>query len=101
MLMTDKASRALTGTKEKTLLRVGEAAAVLSVSRWTIYRWVEEGRLRGTKIGKGSVRIFHDSITSLIEANQRDVAVHGSDQYIHKLSTAFLDPTVASMSKRR
>ena len=74
MLMTGEANRALTGTKEKTLLRVGEAAAQLSVSRWTIYRWVEEGRLRGTKIGKGSVRIFRDSITSLIEANQSDVA---------------------------
>ncbi|NOU10985.1 MAG: excisionase family DNA-binding protein [Nitrospira sp.] len=59
---------------EKTLLRVGEAAAVLSVSRWTIYRWVEEGRLRGTKIGKGGVRIVRDSITSLIEANQSDMA---------------------------
>ncbi len=74
MLMTDEANRALTDTKDKTLLRVGEAAAVLSVSRWTIYRWVEEGRLRGTKIGKGSVRIFRDSITSLIEANQSDMA---------------------------
>jgi excisionase family DNA binding protein len=60
---------------EKILLRVGEAADLLSVSRWTIYRWVEEGRLRGTKIGKGSVRIFRDSITSLIEVNQTDVAV--------------------------
>jgi excisionase family DNA binding protein len=74
MRMTGEANTALTGTKEKTLLRVGEAAAVLAVSRWTIYRWVEEGRLRGTKIGKGSVRIFRDSITSLIEANQSDVA---------------------------
>lgn len=73
MLMTGEANTALTGTKEKTLLRVGEAAAVLAVSRWTIYRWVEEGRLRGTKIGKGSVRIFRDSITSLIEANQSDL----------------------------
>ena len=101
MLMTDEANRALTDTKEKTLLRVGEAAAVLSVSRWTIYRWVEEGRLRGTKIGKGSVRIFRDSIMSLIEAHQSDVAVHGNDQCIHKPSTAFLDPTVASVSKRQ
>lgn len=74
MLVTSEASRALTSTKEKTLLRVGEAAALLAVSRWTIYRWVEEGRLRGTKIGKGSVRIFRDSITSLIEACQIDRA---------------------------
>lgn len=74
MLMMGESNRALTDPKEKTMLRVGEAAALLSVSRWTIYRWVEEGRLRGTKIGKGSVRIFRDSITSLIEANQSDLA---------------------------
>jgi excisionase family DNA binding protein len=74
MLMTGEANRALTSTKEKTLLRVGEAAALLSVSRWTIYRWVEEGRLRGTKIGKGSVRIFRESIASLIETNLIDMA---------------------------
>ena len=40
------------------LLRVGEAAQALNVSCWTIYRWVEEGRLEATKIGKGSLRNF-------------------------------------------
>lgn len=38
----------------KHLLRVDEAATLLSVSRWTIYRWVQEGRLEATKVGKGS-----------------------------------------------
>jgi predicted DNA-binding transcriptional regulator AlpA len=51
MFLTEDSSRGVTSTMEKTLLRVGEAAELLSVSRWTIYRWVEEGRLRGTKIG--------------------------------------------------
>jgi len=55
---------------EKTLFRVEEAAELLLVSRWTIYRWVEQGRLRGTKIGKSSLRIFRDSIISLIEHNE-------------------------------
>ncbi|MGQ0812521.1 MAG: helix-turn-helix transcriptional regulator [Nitrospiraceae bacterium] len=59
---------------DKTLLRVNEAAAFLSVSRWTIYRWVEEGRLRGTKIGKGSLRIFHESLKGLVQDNQVDIA---------------------------
>jgi excisionase family DNA binding protein len=59
---------------EKPLLRVGEAAELLSVSRWTIYRWVEEGRLRGTKIGKGSLRIFRESIVGLVESNERDMS---------------------------
>lgn len=55
---------------EKTLLRVGEAADFLAVSRWTIYRWVEEGRLEGTKIGHKSLRIFRTSITKLVEQNR-------------------------------
>ena len=39
----------------KQLLRVGEAADALAVSRWTIYRWVEEGRLKGPRLGAGSL----------------------------------------------
>ena len=57
---------------EKQLMRVDEAAAFLSVSRWTIYRWVDEGRLRATKIGKGSLRIFHESIVGLVHESQVD-----------------------------
>ena len=54
------------------LLRVGEAAKVLNVSRWTIYRWVEEDRLKATKIGKGSLRIFRNSIDMLVDHNRKD-----------------------------
>lgn len=72
MLLTSTAGRVGTEGLGKTLLRVGEAAEALSVSRWTIYRWVEEGRLRGTKIGKSSLRIFRESIVSLIERNEND-----------------------------
>lgn len=69
MLMTSEADCVTKGIMNKTLLRVGEAAELLSVSRWTIYRWVEEGRLHGTKIGKGSLRIFRESVVGLIERN--------------------------------
>ena len=54
------------------LLRVIEAAEALNVSRWTIYRWVEEGRLEATKIGKGSLRVFEKSVQRLIETNRKD-----------------------------
>ena len=54
----------------KCLLRVDEAAMLLSVSRWTIYRWVQEGRLEATKVGKGSLRIFQTSVAALIEKNR-------------------------------
>jgi excisionase family DNA binding protein len=55
---------------DKPLLRVGEAAQALNVSRWTIYRWIEEGRLDATKIGKGSLRVFRASVTELVERNR-------------------------------
>ena len=54
------------------LLRVGEAAQVLNVSRWTIYRWVDEGRLQATKIGKGSLRIFRESVNNLVQDNRKE-----------------------------
>lgn len=54
------------------LLRVGEAAEALNVSRWTIYRWIEEGRLEATKIGRGSIRVFGTSLQTLVEDNRKD-----------------------------
>jgi len=77
------------------LLRVGEAAKVLNVSRWTIYRWVEEDRLKATKIGKGSLRIFRASIDTLVEHNRKD--------HWNPLHTVIDHPQhddVASISKR-
>lgn len=60
------------GGMGKVLLRVNEAAEALSVSRWTIYRWVEEGKLKGTKIGKGSLRVQKESVAQLIDQNRLD-----------------------------
>ena len=57
---------------ELPLLRVQEAAALLRVSKWTVYRWIEEGRLRGTKIGRGSLRIFRASLNGLIDGQRTD-----------------------------
>ncbi len=57
---------------EPLLLRIQEAAKVLQVSKWTIYRWIDEGRLRGTKIGQGSLRVFRASVTELIEKAKVD-----------------------------
>jgi excisionase family DNA binding protein len=53
--------------QHKRLLRVDEVAKILNVSRWTVYRWVEAGRLGGTRIGAGSLRIFSDTVTGLID----------------------------------
>ncbi|CAE6699385.1 DNA-binding protein [Nitrospira defluvii] len=57
---------------DQPLLRVKEAAQLLHVSKWTIYRWVDEGRLDATKIGGGSLRIFRRSVMALVEGNRID-----------------------------
>lgn len=62
----------------KRLLRPDEAAMLLRVSRWTIYRWLSEGKLRGTRLGKGSIRIFKDSIDDYIKSN--DFAILSQDE---------------------
>ena len=54
------------------LLRVSEAAEALNVSRWTIYRWIDEGRLEATKIGRGSLRVFGSSVQALVEDNRKE-----------------------------
>jgi excisionase family DNA binding protein len=53
--------------QQKQLLRVDEAARILNVSRWTVYRWVEGGRLGGTRLGVGSLRIFSNTVAALID----------------------------------
>ncbi len=52
----------------KTLLRPDEAAKILNVSKYTIYRLINEGQLKGTKIRR-SVRIFGSSLEEYIEKN--------------------------------
>ena len=56
----------------KQLLRVNEAAVVLNVSRWTVYRWVEKGKLSATKISKQSLRVIGNSVDKLISENRTD-----------------------------
>ena len=52
------------------LIRPQEAARLLKVSKWTIYRWIKEGRLQATKISKGSLRIFISSVQQLIDEHK-------------------------------
>ncbi len=56
----------------KQLLRVNEAAELLNVSRWTVYRWVEDARLSATKIGTQSLRVSAHSVDKLIVENWTD-----------------------------
>lgn len=60
---------------EKTLLRPDEVARLLRVSRWTVYRWLAEGKITGTKLGKGTVRVFKQSVDELVKQNESSVVL--------------------------
>jgi excisionase family DNA binding protein len=68
--------------QQKRLLRIDEAARILNVSRWTVYRWVEDGRLGGTRLGAGSLRIFSNTVATLIDQH----CVGGTDSAVVSLS---------------
>lgn len=57
-------------TMELVLLRVQETAKLLKVSKWTIYRWIEEGRLSAVKLGPGSLRVVRASVDELLGKNE-------------------------------
>ena len=60
---------------EPVLLRVQETARLLKVSKWTIYRWIEEGRLSAVKLGPGSLRVIQASVDELLgrgETHERE-----------------------------
>ena len=62
---------------EPVLLRVQETAKLLKVSKWTIYRWIEEGRLTAVKLGPGSLRVVRTSVDELLGKS----AVHERDAH--------------------
>lgn len=62
---------------EPVLLRVQETAKLLKVSKWTIYRWIEEGRLSAVKLGPGSLRVVRTSVDELLGKSE----VHEHDPH--------------------
>ena len=67
---------------ELVLLRVQETAKLLKVSKWTIYRWIEEGRLSAVKLGPGSLRVVRTSVDELLRKSD----VHECDAHKRAIS---------------
>lgn len=57
---------------ENRFLTPKEFAARLSISRWTVYAWLQEGRIRSTKIGR-LVRIPESEVDRLVQEGSREV----------------------------
>ena len=50
------------------LMSVQRAAEMLDVSPKSIYRYIDEGKLRATRLGPRTLRVYADSVTALIDA---------------------------------
>jgi excisionase family DNA binding protein len=50
------------------MLTVIEVAALLRVSKWTVYRLIEDGALKAIRVGrgKGSIRVFESAYKSYV-----------------------------------
>ena len=55
---------------KKRFFRPDEAAAILVLSRRTVYRMIRDGRITGVKWGRGPWRIPRESLTNLLPAEK-------------------------------
>jgi iron complex outermembrane recepter protein len=55
---------------QKRFYRPDEAAAILVISRRTVYRMIRDGRIPGVKWGGGPWRIPRESLTSLLPGEE-------------------------------
>jgi excisionase family DNA binding protein len=56
--------------QKKRFFRPDEAAAILLLSRRTIYRMIRDGRITGVKWGRSPWRIPRESLTSLLPGQE-------------------------------
>jgi len=54
------------------LLSPQEFADRLSISRWTVYAWLQEGRIKSFKLGR-LVRIPESEVSRIVQEGAREV----------------------------
>jgi len=68
----DDMKTALEKVSKEKLLSPKELAERLSISRWTIYKMLEDGRIQSVKIGR-LVRILDSEVLRIVEQGLRPV----------------------------
>ncbi len=55
-------------------LTVMQVAAALGVSRMTVYRWIDEGRMKAMRFSPGLLRVSAETVAGFVkDAEDRDV----------------------------
>jgi len=59
-------------TDNQQFLSPQEFADLLSISRWTVYAWLQEGKIRSVKIGR-LVRIPESEVSRIVQEGIQEV----------------------------
>ena len=62
----------ITTESREQLLSPQEFANRLSISRWTVYAWIQEGKIRSVKIGR-LVRIPESEVDRIVQEGLQEV----------------------------
>ena len=56
---------------DKSILTIDEVMELLSVTRFTVHKWIKEGKLRAVRIGR-ELRVTKEYLDEFIESNTVD-----------------------------
>lgn len=65
----ERIARGLYVPPERKLFSLTEAATILGISRWTAYRWVQNGTLTGRRVS-GRTRVLAASVNVIVEGTK-------------------------------
>lgn len=57
--------------KDKSILTIDEVMELLSVTRFTVHKWIKEGKLRAVRIGR-ELRVTKEYLDEFLESNTVD-----------------------------
>jgi excisionase family DNA binding protein len=79
-------------TSESDYCTVAEAAALLRVSKPTIWRWIDSGRLPAVRVGGRTIRIRRSDIDMLVEPARLVIRETEPSPYIARQAEKDQDP---------
>lgn len=57
--------------KDKSILTIDEVMELLSVTRFTVHKWIKDGKLRAVRIGR-ELRVTKEYLDEFLESNTVD-----------------------------
>ncbi len=76
------------------MLTVEEVLVKLKVGRTTLYRWIDEGKIKPHKLGKNTRRLYFkredvDNLFQPLEDNEQDLLLEPTTEELQEIDLAF------------